>query len=174
MILYHVDSNSIWVECTKNKTEGEMILARGRALIRMKACGIMPKRQVLDNEASAAINRRSKIQEWSTNSYHQTTTVATSPRKQFKLGKIILLQLSAEPLPTSHFISGVKRFHRWKGNSISFANQTPIPKYPPTLISMATMTTMPYHSCQLELSQWHMIDQTNVKPLPNITAKAGS
>ena len=22
MILYHVDSNSIWVECTKNKTEG--------------------------------------------------------------------------------------------------------------------------------------------------------
>ena len=26
MILYHVDSNTIWVEPTKNKTEGEMIL----------------------------------------------------------------------------------------------------------------------------------------------------
>ena len=52
MILYHVDSNSIWVEPTKNKTEGEMIRARGAALQRMKACGIVPTCQVLDNEAS--------------------------------------------------------------------------------------------------------------------------
>ena len=53
MILYHVDSNLIWVEPMKNHTEGEMILARDRALARMTACGIKPKRQVLDNEASA-------------------------------------------------------------------------------------------------------------------------
>ena len=53
MFLYHVDSNSIWVEPTKNKTEGELILARSRALLRMKACGITPRHQVLDNEASA-------------------------------------------------------------------------------------------------------------------------
>ena len=51
MIAYHVDSNSIWVEPTKNKSEGEMILARNRALERMRACNIIPKRQVLDNEA---------------------------------------------------------------------------------------------------------------------------
>ena len=54
MILYHVDSNSLWAEPTKNKTEGELILARNRALQRMKACGIQPTRQVLDNEISAA------------------------------------------------------------------------------------------------------------------------
>jgi hypothetical protein len=54
MILYHVDSNSIWVEPTKNKTEGELILARSRALLRMKACGITPRHQVLDNEISTA------------------------------------------------------------------------------------------------------------------------
>eukprot|EP00804_Cyclotella_cryptica_P023928 CCRYP_010044-RA/>CCRYP_010044-RA protein AED:0.06 eAED:0.07 QI:0/0/0/1/1/1/3/0/1072 len=54
MILYHTDSNSIWVEPTKNRTEGELILARTRALARMRACGLSPKRQVLDNEASAA------------------------------------------------------------------------------------------------------------------------
>ena len=54
MILYHVDSNSIWAEPTKNKTEGELILACNRALHRMKACGIQPTRQVLDNEISAA------------------------------------------------------------------------------------------------------------------------
>ena len=37
----------------KNCTEGEMILARARALTCTAACGIQPKRQVLDNEASA-------------------------------------------------------------------------------------------------------------------------
>eukprot|EP00804_Cyclotella_cryptica_P015967 CCRYP_004129-RA/>CCRYP_004129-RA protein AED:0.18 eAED:0.18 QI:0/0/0/1/0/0/2/0/948 len=54
MILYHVASNSIWVEPTKNRTEGELILARSRALLRMKACNITPQHQVLDNEISAA------------------------------------------------------------------------------------------------------------------------
>ena len=54
MILYHADSNSIWVEPTKNKTESELILARSQALIRMKACGITPRHQVLDNEISTA------------------------------------------------------------------------------------------------------------------------
>eukprot|EP00804_Cyclotella_cryptica_P020437 CCRYP_014425-RA/>CCRYP_014425-RA protein AED:0.04 eAED:0.02 QI:0/0/0/1/1/1/2/0/1218 len=57
MILYHTDSNSIWVEPTKNRTEGERILARTRALSRMRACGLSPKRQVLDNEASAAFKQ---------------------------------------------------------------------------------------------------------------------
>ena len=60
MILYHRGSNSIWVEPTKNKTEGEMILARDRALTRMRACNILPKRQVLDNEASAAYKQAIK------------------------------------------------------------------------------------------------------------------
>ena len=54
MILYHVNSNSIWVEPFKNRSEGELIQARTRALTRMRACGLMPRRQVLDNEASAA------------------------------------------------------------------------------------------------------------------------
>ena len=53
MVLTEIDTNSIWVEAMKNKTEGEMILARRRALARMKRCGILPKKQVLDNEASA-------------------------------------------------------------------------------------------------------------------------
>eukprot|EP00804_Cyclotella_cryptica_P020576 CCRYP_003416-RA/>CCRYP_003416-RA protein AED:0.30 eAED:0.30 QI:0/0/0/1/1/1/3/0/460 len=54
MILYHTDSNSIWVEPTKNRTEGKLIIARTRALSQMRACGLTPRRQVLDNEASAA------------------------------------------------------------------------------------------------------------------------
>jgi hypothetical protein len=54
MILYHVATNSIWVEAMRNKTEGELILARARALQRMAACGIKPTKQVLDNETSAS------------------------------------------------------------------------------------------------------------------------
>eukprot|EP00804_Cyclotella_cryptica_P000067 CCRYP_013730-RA/>CCRYP_013730-RA protein AED:0.38 eAED:0.38 QI:0/-1/0/1/-1/1/1/0/252 len=54
MILHHVNSNSIWVKATTNHSEGEMILARTRALLRIKACGIVPTRQVLDKEASTA------------------------------------------------------------------------------------------------------------------------
>ena len=54
MVLAHIDSDSIWVEPMKNRTEGEMMLARQRALKRMHAVGIIPKRQVLDNETSMA------------------------------------------------------------------------------------------------------------------------
>ena len=54
MVMYHVDSNSIFVGTMKNKTEGEMIRARTQLLHRMKLAGIHPKTQVLDNEASKA------------------------------------------------------------------------------------------------------------------------
>ena len=49
MILHEIDGNSTWIETMKNKTEGEMILAWRRALERMRAKGIVPTHQVLDN-----------------------------------------------------------------------------------------------------------------------------
>ena len=52
MIAYHIDSNSIWVEPMKNQTEVEMIQARSQSVTRMKIWGIIPTKQVLDNEAS--------------------------------------------------------------------------------------------------------------------------
>jgi len=54
MILHNIDSNFTWVEPMKNRTEGEMILARQRALAQMKVQGIVPTHQVLDNEISKA------------------------------------------------------------------------------------------------------------------------
>ena len=53
-VLAHIDSDSIWVEPMKNRTEGEIMLARRRALQKMHAVGITPKRQVLNNETSMA------------------------------------------------------------------------------------------------------------------------
>jgi hypothetical protein len=54
MVLHHVDSNSSWIEGLKNNSEGELILARRRALVRMTRRGIKPRHQILDNQASAA------------------------------------------------------------------------------------------------------------------------
>ena len=54
MVVNDIDSNSTWVEPMKNRTEGEMILTRQRALARMKLQGIIPKHEVLDNEISDA------------------------------------------------------------------------------------------------------------------------
>ena len=57
MFLYHVDSTSIWEEAMKNRPEGMMILARDRALTRMKATGFTTIYQVLDNTCLALYNK---------------------------------------------------------------------------------------------------------------------
>ncbi len=54
MVLHHVDSNSSWIEGLKTNSEGELILARRRALARISRRGIKPRQQILDNQASAA------------------------------------------------------------------------------------------------------------------------
>ena len=54
MILYEIDDKSTWIEPMKNKTEGYIILDQRRALERMKAQGIVPTHQVLENEISTA------------------------------------------------------------------------------------------------------------------------
>ena len=54
MVLHDIDSNSTWVEALKNRTEGEMIICRTRALACMKICGITHTHQVPENEASSA------------------------------------------------------------------------------------------------------------------------
>ena len=54
MVLAHIDSDSIWVETMKNRTEGGMMLSRQQSLKQMHTVGIIPKRQVLDNETSMA------------------------------------------------------------------------------------------------------------------------
>ena len=53
MILHHVDSNSLWSKAMRDQSNGELILARARALARMRQRGIIPKHQILNNQASA-------------------------------------------------------------------------------------------------------------------------
>jgi hypothetical protein len=51
MILHHVNSNLSWLEAMQNQSGGELILARAQALARQR-CGLIPKHQILDNQAS--------------------------------------------------------------------------------------------------------------------------
>ena len=52
MILYHVDSNSSWSKALKNNSKGKLILAHHCALVQMAQRGIVPRHQILDNQAS--------------------------------------------------------------------------------------------------------------------------
>jgi hypothetical protein len=53
MILHHVGSNSSWSEAMQNQSGGKLILARAWALARMQRRRLIPKHQILDNQASA-------------------------------------------------------------------------------------------------------------------------
>jgi hypothetical protein len=52
MILHHVDSNLSWLETMQNQSGSKLILACAQALARMRHCGLIPKHQILDNQAS--------------------------------------------------------------------------------------------------------------------------
>ena len=43
IIVHKIYGNFTWIEPMKNRTEGEIILAQRRALIKMKLQGIIPK-----------------------------------------------------------------------------------------------------------------------------------
>ena len=61
MVVHEIEGDSTWVEATKNREEGEMILARWRALKRMQLQGITPRHQVLDNEISEAYKTKFEL-----------------------------------------------------------------------------------------------------------------
>jgi hypothetical protein len=55
MVAIHLDSNYIFTEPMKNRTEGKMIKTYQRMITRIKAAGLGIKKQVLDNECLAAM-----------------------------------------------------------------------------------------------------------------------
>eukprot|EP00804_Cyclotella_cryptica_P011576 CCRYP_012089-RA/>CCRYP_012089-RA protein AED:0.20 eAED:0.20 QI:0/0/0/1/1/1/3/0/784 len=141
MILYHVDSNSIWAEPTKNKTEGELILARNRALQRMKACGIQPTRQVLDNEISAAY----KLAITASGMTYQLVppddhrrNIAEKAIQTWKDHFIAVISGTDAKFPSTF---GANYYHKWNANSAFYGNPMHTPTFPPIRISTAIMTT---------------------------------
>ncbi len=52
MVAIHLNTNYIFNEPMKNRTEGEMMKAYQRIINRMQAAGLGLKKHTLDNEAS--------------------------------------------------------------------------------------------------------------------------
>jgi hypothetical protein len=57
MVIRNVNINSSYAEALKDNTSGKFILAWAQALEQMQNAGIVPKHQVLDNQASAAYKK---------------------------------------------------------------------------------------------------------------------
>jgi hypothetical protein len=57
MVINNVDSNSSWAEALKDNTGFKLILGCAQALEQMRKVGIVPKHQVLDNQASAGYKK---------------------------------------------------------------------------------------------------------------------
>jgi hypothetical protein len=57
MVIHDVDSNSSRAKALKDNTGGKLILGRAQALEQIQKLGIIPKHQVLDNQASAAYKK---------------------------------------------------------------------------------------------------------------------
>ena len=92
MITHEIDGNSTWVEPMKNQTEGEMILARRRALqqmIRYRASLQSIKCSI--TKSTKPITTKFELPTWRISLCLPTTTAGTSQRRPSKLGKTIFL-----------------------------------------------------------------------------------
>eukprot|EP00804_Cyclotella_cryptica_P009391 CCRYP_018074-RA/>CCRYP_018074-RA protein AED:0.17 eAED:0.15 QI:0/0/0/0.75/0/0/4/0/1210 len=171
MILYHVDSNSIWAEPTKNKTEGELILARNRALQRMKACGIQPTRQVLDNEISAAY----KLAITASGMTYQLVppddhrrNIAEKAIQTWKDHFIAVISGTDAKFPSTF---GANYYHKWNANSVFYGNPMHTPTFPPIRISTAIMTTTHTLSSPWAWKPLSTTNPTAANLLPNTAPK---
>eukprot|EP00804_Cyclotella_cryptica_P026916 CCRYP_014749-RA/>CCRYP_014749-RA protein AED:0.26 eAED:0.26 QI:0/0/0/1/0/0/2/0/1022 len=172
MILYHVDSNSIWAEPTRNKTEGKLILARNRDLQCMKACGIQPTRQVLDNEISAAY----KLAITASGMTYQLVppddhrrNIAEKAIQTWKDHFIAVISGTDAKFPSTF---GANYYHKWNANSVFYGNPMHTPTFPPIRISTAIMTTTHTLSSPWAWKPLSTTNPTTANLLPN-TAPRG-
>jgi hypothetical protein len=61
MIIHHVDSNSSWSKALKNSSKGKLIVACPHALARMAQCDIVPRHQIIDNQALFAYKTKIEL-----------------------------------------------------------------------------------------------------------------
>jgi hypothetical protein len=61
MIFHHMDSNSSWSKTLKNNSKGKLILACHCALAQMAQHGIVPRHQIIKNQASFAYKTKIEL-----------------------------------------------------------------------------------------------------------------
>jgi hypothetical protein len=153
MVLRDVDSNSLWAEPMKNQTGGELILARNRALTRMRQQGINPKHQILNNQASELYKDAIRASGMTYQLVPPDDHWCNMAKKPFKPSRITLLEYSADALHSCPSIFGANFYLKLNGNYSYSDNRDYIQTYPHTRTSMNNMTTTNTHSSPLAWKQ---------------------
>jgi hypothetical protein len=112
MVIHNVESNSSWVEALKDNTSGKLILGHARALEQIKKDGIVPKHQVLDNQASAAYKKAISNSDMTYGLVLPDDHYATWLKKPSRHSRITLLASSAAVPLLSPCTSGANFSHR--------------------------------------------------------------
>jgi len=170
MILHHVNSNSSWAEAMQNQSGGELILAHAHALARMRRRGLLPKHQILDNQASAeykaAIEASGMTYELVTPEEHRRN-MAEKAIQTFKDHFIGVLSGCAPSMPIHLLCQLLPQVD----NSFSSVNPEHTPTYPHTHMSTNNTTTTDIHLFPLAWRHWSMTNPTNSAPMPNTAPK---
>jgi hypothetical protein len=163
MILHHVNSYSSWLEAMQNQSGGKLILACAQALARMRHHRLIPKHQILNNQASAeykaTITASGMTYELVPPEEHQCN-MAKKAIQTFKDHFI------GEPL-----ISGVNFSHRLNGSSSYFVNPERIQTYWRMHMSTNITTTIGIHLSPSAWKHWSMTNPTNAAPTQNTASK---
>ncbi len=171
MILHHVHSNSSWSEAMQNQSGGELILACARVLAPMQRRGLIPKHQILNNQASAeykaAIETSGMTYELVPPKEHQRNMA----EKAIQTFKDHFVGSSAGAPPPCPSIYGVNFSRKSSGNSFYFINPERILTYLHMHMSMNTMTTIDTHLSPLAWKHWSTTNLTNAAPTPNTAPK---
>jgi hypothetical protein len=169
MILHHVDSNSSWLEAMQNQSGGELILAHARALARMQCHGLIPKHQILDNQASAeykvAIETSGMTYELVPPKEHQCN-MAEKAIQTFKDHFVGVLSSCTPSMP----------IHLWcqllpHGSSSFFDNLVCIQTYWHMHMSTNTMAIIGIPLSPSAWKHWSTTNPTNAAPMPNTAQK---
>ena len=136
----HIDSDSIWVEPMKNRTEGGMMLARRLALKRMHTVGIIPKRQVLDNGTSMAYRQEIIATGVTYQLVPHDDHRRNIAEKQSKHGKTTSFQYAAVSPHTSHCTYGAGSYHKQRNSCYYSGKQISTQKFRLSLTSTARIT----------------------------------
>ncbi len=168
MILHHVDSNSSWLEAMQNQLGGKLILACTQALAWMQRCGLIPKHQILDNQALAEYKAAIKA---------SGMTYALAPPKKHRCN------MAEKAIQTfkDHFVGvlsgcaqstiGVNFSHRLNGSSSFFDNLVRNQTYWCMHMSTNTTTIIDIPLSPSTWKHWSTTNPTKAAPMLNTAQK---
>jgi hypothetical protein len=156
MILHNVDSNSSWSEAMRNQSGGELILSLARALAQMRRRGLIPKHQILDNQASAeykaAIEAFGMTYELVPPEEHQRN-MAKKAIQTFKDHFVRVLSGCAPSMPI-HLWCQLQLLPQVEQQLLLLRQSRRIPTYPHTHMSTNNTTTTDIHLFPLARKHW--------------------